>query len=170
MMNYLCLCLYYLIGKNLPSASFTKIGVKLRYLLVRGIFENVGKNVNIARNVSFGKGGIISIGDNSGIGEDSKLVSMGKIVIGNDVMIAPQVIILTGGHEYSDKTLLLREQPSVIKPVSIGNDSWIGARVTILPGVNIGERVIVAAGSVVTCDLESNGVYAGVPAKKIKSL
>ena len=61
-------------------------------------------------------------------------------------------------------------QGAVINKINIGSDVWIGARVTILSGVEIKKRVVVGAGSVVTSDLESGYVYGGVPAKKIKKL
>ena len=54
------------------------------------------------------------------------------------------------------------------KPVNIGDDVWIGGNVTILPGVNIGNNVIIAAGAVVTKDIPDNCVVGGVPARKIK--
>ncbi len=169
-MNILSLVLYYAFGRFLPSSSVCKLCVKIRGFLVSKIFCYVGEDVNIAQGVTFGRGTNISIGNNSGIGEKSRLVSMGDIVIGNDVMIAPEVLMLTGGHEYGDPKLLLIELPSVVKPITIGNDCWIGARVIILPGVTVAERVIIAAGSVVTKDLIESGIYGGNPARKIKDL
>ena len=56
------------------------------------------------------------------------------------------------------------------KPVRIGNDVWIGGNVTILPGVTIGNNVVVAAGAVVTKDIPDNTLVGGVPAKKIRDL
>nr|WP_324248840.1 DapH/DapD/GlmU-related protein [Streptococcus macedonicus] len=58
----------------------------------------------------------------------------------------------------------------IAKPVTIGNDVWIGGNVTILPGVTIGNNVVVAAGAVVTKDIPDNCVVAGVPAKMIKTI
>jgi maltose O-acetyltransferase len=168
--NYFFLFLYYAILKNLPSQSITKIGVIARFFIVKQIFTKCGKNVNIAKNVYFGKGKNISIGNNSGIGENSYLVTMDRISIGNNVMIGPELMILTGNHGYDDKNKLLYQQKIITKPVSIGNDVWLGARVTILPGVNIGNRVIVAAGSVVVKDIPSNCIVGGNPAKFIKEL
>ena len=56
------------------------------------------------------------------------------------------------------------------EPVTIGNDVWIGGNATILPGVTIGNNVVVAAGAVVTHDVPDNTLVAGVPARKIKDL
>lgn len=131
---------------------------------------NVGKNVNIANGVLFGRGSKVTIGDNSGIGESSRLVCMAEIIIGRDVMIAPEVMILTGGHRYDIPGLLLREQAILVAPVTIGNDCWIGARAILLPGISICDRVIIAAGSVVTKSVTESGVYGGNPARKIREL
>ena len=58
----------------------------------------------------------------------------------------------------------------IAKPVNIGNDVWIGGNVTILPGVNIGNNVVIAAGAVVTKDVPDNSLIGGVPAKIIRQL
>jgi len=144
--------------------------VRVRASFVRYIFQYSGENVNIATGVRFGRGSKISIGNRSGLGEGCYLVAMDKITIGNDVMIGPEVMMLTGGHDFKDKNKTLIKQEVIVQPIKIGNDCWIGARVIILPGVEIGDRVIVGAGSVVTKSLAKNGVYAGNPAKKIKEL
>jgi maltose O-acetyltransferase len=170
MLKYLFLVLYYSLLIYLPSRSVSKTGVYLRQKCLKYIFKYVGKNVNIAKGVRFGKGFNISIGDNSGIGENSYLVSVDNIIIGNNVMIAPEVMILTGGHDFNDKSKLLINQKIVKKPVIIEDDVWIGARVLILPGVTISKRSIVAAGSVVTKDVQSNCIVGGNPAKVIKSI
>jgi len=90
------LILYYIFSRFL-SGSF---GTVTRRLLCRRIFSHVGKDVNIQPGVRFGGGTLITIGDSSGIGEGSYIVGMASISIGRDVMIAPQVMMLTGGHAY----------------------------------------------------------------------
>nr|WP_277200415.1 DapH/DapD/GlmU-related protein [Veillonella seminalis] len=63
-----------------------------------------------------------------------------------------------------------RNHIAVATPVTIGNDVWIGGNVTILPGINIGDKAVIAAGAVVTKDVPANTVAGGVPAKVIKEL
>lgn len=91
------------------------------------------------------------------------------IEIGNNVYITSgcQFVTHDGG------TIILRQRDpklEVTKPIKIGNNVYIGINSTILPGVEIGDNVIVGAGSIVTRSLESNYVYAGVPAKRIKTI
>lgn len=161
---------YYVFAKHLPSASFFINGVKLRRWLCREIFLHCGDNVNIAKNVHFGRGLGLSIGSNSGIGEGAYITTLAEIVIGSDVMIGPQVMMLTGGHSFNNPREILASQPPIKKPINIGNDVWIGARVIILPGAVIENRVIVAAGAVVSGRLRSKGVYGGIPARKISDI
>jgi maltose O-acetyltransferase len=76
--------------------------------------------------------------------------------------------VLTSTHDPGDHDN--RRGPYRTAPVSIGAGSWIGARATIMPGVTIGDGVTVAAGAVVTRDCEPDGLYAGVPAQRVKKL
>jgi acetyltransferase-like isoleucine patch superfamily enzyme len=94
---------------------------------------------------------------------DNALVS-----IGNRVLIGPHVCICTGTHEIDP--LVRKECSSFALPVVIEDDVWIGASVTILPGVRIGKGSMVAAGAVVAKDVDSGVVVGGVPAKVIKKL
>lgn len=168
--RYTTVFFYYLLLKPLPSRSSCPFCVKLRTFFLKFLFKSVGQNVNVATGVRFGLGGKISIGDNSGLGENCYIVAMDEVKIGSDVMIAPEVMILTGNHDFEDPNLLLRLQKTLTKPVSIGNDCWVGARAVILPGVSICDRVIVAAGAVVTKSIVEPGIYGGNPARKIKRI
>lgn len=114
----------------------------------------------------------ITIGKNTFINSHSKFFSTekgtGSIVIGSNCDIAMNVLITTMTHEIGDKSR--RAGSNQYLPVTIGDGCWIGANVTILPGVNVGDGCIIAAGAVVNRDCDPNGIYAGVPAKKIKDL
>lgn len=169
-MKLISLFVYYLILKWLPSASYFRLGVNLRAYFCKFIFFDCGDDVNIASGVRFGRGNGLVIGNRSGLGEGSYIVCMDEVRIGDDVMIGPEVMILTGGHDYMNSDLLLREQVILTAPVKIGDDCWIGARTIILPGVSICTRVIVGAGSVVSKSIKEPGVYVGNPVRKIKSL
>lgn len=92
-----------------------------------------------------------------------------KVKIGNFTMIAHNVMILGGDHNYKTAGI-----PTVFagrdetRPTNIGDDVWIGAGSIIMAGVTIGDGAIIAAGSVVTKDVDSFCIYGGSPAKKIK--
>ncbi|WP_213522273.1 DapH/DapD/GlmU-related protein [Nonlabens sp.] len=90
------------------------------------------------------------------------------ITLGNNVHITREVLFIT----HDGGTLLFRDKVpdlEITKPITIGNNVYIGARSIIMPGVVIGNNCIIGAGSVVTKNIPDNSVYAGVPAKKIKA-
>ena len=168
-LRLIALIFYYLVFKHLPSKNSSNDPiVKLRVFLCKMIFNYVGKNVNIQKGVYFGKGNKISIGDFSGIGENSRLAQADEIIIGNDVLIGQELMVITQNHNFSDKNQLIRKQGGTTKPVIIGNNVWIGARVIILPGVTIGDGAVIAAGSVVVKNISPFSICGGVPAKIIK--
>ena len=105
----------------------------------------------------------MEIGDRSGVGINAKM--HGKVIIGNDVMMGPECIIYTQNHDFSRTDIPMNKQGfSEEKPVIIGDDVWIGGRVIILPGVNVGKGAIIGAGSVVTKDVPEYAIVAGNPA------
>lgn len=108
----------------------------------------------------------LSTGNNVWIGNNCFLC--GKVEIGNDVMIGPNVSIPGAEHNHEKIDLPMRKQGNTIKGTIIGNDVWIGANAVILDGIKIGEGSIIAAGSVVTKDVEPYSMVAGVPAKLVK--
>jgi acetyltransferase-like isoleucine patch superfamily enzyme len=90
------------------------------------------------------------------------------ITMGKDSGIGYQTMLITCGHDIGPAHA--RIGTSVNKPIHIGDGCWIGSRVTVLPGVTIGAGCVVASGSVVTRDCTPNSLYAGVPARLIRSL
>lgn len=92
-----------------------------------------------------------------------------RVTIGAYTMLAHNVSIIGGDHEYSKVGIpIIFSGRQKIKPTRIGVDCWVGAYSIIMCGVTIGDGCIIAAGSVVTKDVEPYSVYGGVPAKKIK--
>ncbi len=168
-MRTLALMLYYGLGKFLPKSQgkVGKISRKIRYGLCRHIFAYIGKDVNVERNVFFGGGKDISIGEGSGLGLNANI--QGPLTIGRWVMMGPDVLIYTRNHQWTRTDIPMIEQGDTEPlPVVIEDDVWIGARVIILPGVHIGKGSVIAAGSVVTKDVEAYTVVGGVPARVIK--
>lgn len=116
----------------------------------------------------YGKG--LRIGDNCGIGEFSFLGCAGGITIGNDVIMGPYVSFHSENHNFSDYSKLIREQGVKSKGIILGNNIWVGAKVTFLDGCEVGDNSVVAAGSVVRDIFPPNVVIGGVPAKILKTL
>ena len=170
-MKWLKFILYYCIAKHLPATDnampLSRTIRSVRYLIGGNILEKCGKNVNIEKGADFGTGRGICIGDNSGLGINCKV--RGPLEIGDNVMMGPDVQILTSNHRYDRCDIPMNQQgflPS--QKVIIGNDVWIGTRAIILPGVKIGNGVIIGAGAVVTKDIPQYAIVGGVPAKILK--
>lgn len=124
-----------------------------------------GVNIDIQKYTRFSH--FCELGNNSGIGEGSRLY--GKVLIGDDVMMGPQCWIYTQNHEFRYLDKPMRQQgPQREEPVVIGNDVWIGSRVTILPGVHVGNGVIIGAGAVVSKDVPDYAIVGGNPARILK--
>jgi acetyltransferase-like isoleucine patch superfamily enzyme len=109
------------------------------------------------------------VGNRSAIGAYSYIGCSGSLKIGNDVMIGARLTIIADNHNFSDLTKPMNQQGVSYRGVTIGNDVWIGACVTILDGVTIGDHSIIAAGAVVTRDVQPLAIVAGVPARQIRS-
>ena len=133
---------------------------------LRPFLKHMGKEVNIQPGVSMHSLGNISIGNNSGIGRDSYLSAEETIEIGSDVLIGSELMIFTANHQ-KKKGVRIIKQGMTSAPVKIGDDVWIGARVIVLPGVEIGVGAVVGAGAVVTKKVEPYTIVGGIPARKI---
>lgn len=170
-MKTISLILYMLILKHLPA---TNGAIPMRFLIRRMrssigkyVFDECGENINIEKGADFGNGKGIKIKDNSGLGINCYV--RGPLEIGSDVMMGPDVMIFHADHAMSRKDIPMRLQgDTVSKPVIIGDDVWIGARVIILKGVHIGRGAVIAAGAVVTKNIPEFAIVGGVPARVLK--
>lgn len=159
--------LYYAYAQHLPrSYSGFKLGQKqLRRFCGKMMMEHCGKNVNIEKKAFFSYK--VSLGDYSGIGVNAKIY--GRCHIGNYVMMGEDCTIIASNHRFDRTDIPMMQQGfSEERPVTIGNDVWIGDRVMILPGVQIGDGCIIGAGSIVTHDVPPYSIAAGNPARVIK--
>lgn len=163
------LLVYYSFVQYLPMQPFPgyKIFYRLRYFFVKRIIKECGKNNIIKNKCYFGNGNRLKVGDNSQLGQNARL--NGTITIGKNVLMGPDVIIMSTSHAFSRIDIPINQQGAEEEePVIIGDDVWIGTRVIILPGVSIGDHSIIAAGSVVTKSCEAYSIIGGIPAKCIK--
>ena len=129
----------------------------------------MGNGSALAPNVSLRNGERIRIGQHCHIGERCYLWAgdkTGAITIGDYVSLAPEVFITASDYQFK-RGVPFRQQSKREQSVTIGRDTWLGARVVVTAGVTIGEGCIVGAGAVVTRDLPANSIAAGVPARVI---
>lgn len=108
------------------------------------------------------------IGKDCWIGRDFFLEGNGEVVIGANCDLAANIVCATGSHEIGSETR--RAGEGFNGKIIIGNGSWIGTRTVLLPNIEIGSGCVVGAAAVVTKNLETNAVYVGSPAKKIRNL
>lgn len=106
-------------------------------------------------------------GDNCYVNTGVTILDCNKVTFGNNVFIAPGVVISAAYHPTDP---FLRREGEYGAPVTIGNDVWIGANVVINPGVTIGDGVTIGSGSVVTKDIPPYVVAAGVPCRVLRSV
>lgn len=132
------------------------------------LFGSVGANPTVLPVFNCDNGKNIHVGKNFLANYNVTILDIAPVNIGDYVMIGPGVLITTVNHPLSPEKR--RNHIGQAKPVTIGDDVWIGGNCTILPGVTIGNKVVVAAGAVVTKDVPDNCVVGGVPAKKIKEI
>jgi len=112
--------------------------------------------------------GDVIIGDHTRVGLHNTVI--GPVTIGSHVNLAQGITITALNHNFSETGRRIDEQGISTKHVIIEDDVWIGANAVILPGVRIGTHSVVAAGAIVTKDVPSHSLVAGVPAKLIKKL
>lgn len=128
----------------------------------------IGPNTLISTNVRIK--GRFSLGENSSIAQNCSI--SGETVgvfIGENVMIAPGVVIVAFNHGFDRLDIPMLNQQNIEKAIYIEDDVWIGANATVTCGVTIGKGSIVGANSMVNKDVEPYSIVGGVPAKLIKS-
>ena len=161
--------IYYLLAVHLPTSPMPggRLGLWLRRSCAQRMLKRCGKGIHIGKGASFGSGATVELGDNSAIPGGAWL--LGEVSIGNDVMMGPEVILISYNHRVDDLTRPMADQGAAeSKPIVIGNDVWIGTRSIILPGVHVGDHAIVGAGSVVARNVPEWAIVGGNPARIIK--
>lgn len=168
------------LGKLLRRVLTPMIVVRLYYYWKHGTMVSGRAEVDLASSTSWGKGCIISAFTKvkiSGPFVMGKRVQIstgcfigsgaGGLTIGDDVLVGPNCVIMTGSYNFDRLDVPLQEQGTVSKPVRIGRRVWVGANSVILAGSELGDNVIVSANSVVSGPVPANSVVLGNPAKVI---
>ena len=139
-----------------------------RNQLIRKLIPFAGKNPWIESPFSCDYGYNIIIGDNFYANTNCTILDCAKVTIGNDVLFGPNVSLYTPNHAFDAQERKMGYECAL--PITICDNVWLGGSVTIVGGVTIGENTIIAAGSVVTKDIPSNVIAAGVPCKIIREI
>lgn len=143
-----------------PKEAFSSRFYATAYSILPSIAVGLGQFNNV--------GQLVRVGKNFLTNYHVTILDIMPVTIGDYVMIGPNTMISTVNHPISP--MGRRKHLGIGKPVTIGNDVWIGGNVAIMPGVTIGNNVIIAGGAVVTKDVPDNCIVGGVPAKKIRDI
>lgn len=157
--------MYSLTAKKMPVSRRLKCSKYIRNFFFKLITNNKSNNINIEKGAEFGPN--VKLGSGSGIGVNCELI--GDIKIGENVMMGPEVVMITRNHKFNNLNKPINKQGyEKERTIQICDNVWIGRRVIILPGVKIESGCIIGAGSIVTKSFPKQAIIAGNPAKIIK--
>lgn len=139
-----------------------------RKSLLKRIVGEMGENAHFEPTFRCEFGRNISLGENFYANFDCIMLDGAKITIGDNVLFGPRTGIFTSNHAINP--MERAKGGCYAKPVTIGNNVWFGANVTVNQGVTIGDNTVIGSGSVVTKDVPANVVAAGVPCKIIRKI
>ncbi|MFK5889551.1 MAG: acyltransferase [Flavobacteriaceae bacterium] len=169
-------------GAKIQFGHKIKVGSGLNLMKHSTINALSYNGVEIGNNFTLGKysiiectgvlrnvGSSLKIGDNVGINHYCFIGVRGDIEIGDNVIFGPRVNIFSENHNFNKIDIPIKNQGVTKGKTTIGSDVWIGANVSIMSGVDIGNSCVIAAGSVVTKNIPPYSIVGGVPAKIIKN-
>ena len=136
--------------------------------LLKKILGKTGDNVLIEAPFHCDYGWNIEVGENFFANYGLTILDVGKVTIGENAQIAPNVSIYTAGHPIHPDSRNSGYEYGI--PITIGDNVWIGGDSVILPGVHIGNNVVIGSGSVVTKDIPDNMIAAGNPCRVIREI
>jgi putative colanic acid biosynthesis acetyltransferase WcaF len=136
-----------------PSSIF-------RALVLRAFGSSIGRGVVIRPGVRVKYPWLLRIGNNSWLGEDCWIDNLTDVHIGHNVCVSQGSYLCTGNHDWADPAFGL-----IVKRITLHDGSWVGARATVCPGVELAENAVAAAGSIVTRSIPAGEIHAGNPAK-----
>lgn len=139
-----------------------------RQTILTALFGSMGKNIWIEPPFYCDYGANITLGDNVYFNFNCVILDVAAVEIGSHALFGPNVQVYTATHPTDYQ--VRREGLEFAAPINIGSDVWIGGNVVINPGVTVGSRAVIGAGSVVTKDIPENVFAAGNPCKVIREL
>jgi acetyltransferase-like isoleucine patch superfamily enzyme len=151
------------LGDQVYCSAIATDGIRLGNQVSIGAFSRL-----IVSTTLDNPGRFIHIGDRVGIGEFAYLGGAGGLTIGDDCIVGQYFSCHPENHRFDDPAVPIRLQGVERQPITIGQNCWIGSKVTVLSGVTIGEGSVVAAGAVVTQSFPPNSLIGGVPARLLR--
>lgn len=139
-----------------------------REAAARDLLGSAGEGLDIQSGFRCDNGLNIHVGKNFTANYNVTILDGAPVTFGDYCMVGPGTLISTTGHPQTAEGRRLRQAYS--RPVTFGDDVWIGGNVSVMPGVTVGSNVIIGAGAVVTRDVPSNSVALGVPARVVRQL
>ena len=149
------------------SWAFFESGILMPYSWKRSILRMFGAKVSpgvvIKPHVQIKYPWKLTIGDHAWIGEHVWIDNLDAVTIGAHACISQGALILCGNHDYTASNFAL-----MVRPITIEEGAWVGARAMVTQGVTMGSHAVLAAGSIASGDMEPYSIYRGNPAVKIK--
>ncbi|MGG6269225.1 WcaF family extracellular polysaccharide biosynthesis acetyltransferase [Leptolyngbya sp. AN03gr2] len=155
--------LWFFIGDFLVRSRLLPIS-SLKVAILRMFGASIGQGVRIKPGVRVKFPWRLSIGNHCWIGENVWIDNLAPIVLEDHICVSQSVYFCTGNHDWTAPTFDLR-----VAPITVRSGSWLAARSTIAPGIEIGEGAVLSLGSVAVRDLDPWTIYAGNPAVAVKS-
>lgn len=140
----------------IPSSAF-------RVHMLRTFGASIGQGVVIKPGVRVKYPWLLWIGNHSWLGEDCWIDNLAPVQIGNNVCLSQGAYLCTGNHDWSDPAFGL-----VVKPITLKDGSWVGAKAIICPGVELEENAIACAGSVISQSIPTREIHGGNPAQFVR--
>lgn len=132
-------------------------GIRVKALRLFG--AKIGRGVVIKPGVNVKYPWLLTVGDYSWIGEDVWIDNLAEVSIGSNCCLSQGAMLLCGNHNYRLPTFDL-----MVKPITVEDGAWVGAKSVVCPGVTVGRDSILTVGSMATSNLEAGKIYQGIPA------
>ncbi|HEV7379092.1 MAG TPA: WcaF family extracellular polysaccharide biosynthesis acetyltransferase [Dyadobacter sp.] len=143
--------------------TYLPVPMFLKRLLLKTFGAKIGQNVVLKPKVNIKYPWFLSVGDDTWIGEKVWIDNLTMVNIGSNVCLSQGCMLLTGNHDFTSARFDL-----IVKPITLGNGVWIGAKATVCPGVTAESHSVLTVNSVATKNMEAYGIYQGNPAELIK--
>lgn len=154
--------LWFLVGSPLLRCSVLPFSAVRRWLL-RLFGGRMGRGVVLKPGLRVKYPWLLSVGDHSWLGEDCWIDNLEQVTIGSNVCVSQGAYLCTGNHDWADPAFGL-----IVKPITLRDGCWVGAKAIVCPGVTLNECAVAAAGSMVSQDIPAYEIHAGNPASFVR--